>query len=577
MGAAEGIAADSKTPGEHKVEKVVKQKEANSDSCTQTEEESKVVTETDTTVRKESEKQGTDITPSKIAAVTIPSKADMRIVVNESAEPIVLKDGSTDAEMESSENFSGKASLGEPAPAVVPMESTEVDMASNTVVVPSVLDLQIASDGNGESLTQTVIKDEPTDAEMESAEDFTRKTSDFPTVPRITIKQEVPISMHEQVAAERALESKAVLQINSSSLSLLCQYISSDSDSNITDSDEEETRNGTNTIVAASSSSNSNNKRKVSSSSSSEDDVEIIPNTKEYRIQEGPIVVSDAETTATGMDESSEDELSAEEEEVPPQTRPPIKSKGEMLVNELPPIEDLQISVPEAQCKPIGHVESIVAQIVLVQSYAGVELLDLETVLFLDKGKRALGKIFDVIGQVTAPMYCVLFNTRNDVVRKGISVGMPVYCAPQTEHTSFIILSDLMKHKGSDASWLDDNEAPDHALDYSDDEQERNARGRRRRGSCSSSGRVSPDAMQYQPYHLPSMHYQPRRGGRGRGHRGGGPYRSRGHSWHTNLPYHQHPAEMQPPLRVLNPFAFVAGVPPPPPPPPPAPPGGSGN
>lgn len=109
--------------------------------------------------------------------------------------------------------------------------------------------------------------------------------------------------MHEQVAAERALESKAVLQINSSSLSLLCQYISSDSDSNITDSDEEETRNGTNTIVAASSSSNSNNKRKVSSSSSSEDDVEIIPNTKEYRIQEGPIVVSDAETTATGMDE----------------------------------------------------------------------------------------------------------------------------------------------------------------------------------------------------------------------------------------------------------------------------------
>ncbi|XP_001655996.2 H/ACA ribonucleoprotein complex non-core subunit NAF1 [Aedes aegypti] len=420
---------------------------------------------------------------------------------------------------------------------------------------PSVDAEQIVSSENAGSVAQ-IIKDEPTDAEMESAEDFTRKQSDFPTVPRINIKQEVPTSIHEQVAAERALESKAVLQINSSSLSLLSQYISSDSESNITDSDEEETRNGT----------NAGNKRKVSSSSS-EDEVEIIPNTESYRTHDVPIIVSDAETTATGMDESSEDELSADEEEVAQQKRPPIKSKGEVLINELPPIEDLQISVPERECKPIGHVESIVAQIVIVQSYAGVELLDLETVLFLEKGKRALGKIFDVIGQVTAPMYCVLFNNRNDVIRKGISVGMPVYCAPQTEHTSFIILSDLMKHRGSDASWLDDNEAPDHVLDYSDDEQER--RARRRRGSCSSSGRVSPE-MQYQPYQLPTHHHRRGHGRRG----GGGAYRSRGrgHSWHNNIP-HQPAAQ---PQRVLNPFAFVAGVPPPPPPPPPAPPG-SGN
>lgn len=275
---------------------------------------------------------------------------------------------------------------------------------------------------------------------------------------------------------------------------------------------------------------------------------------------------------------SSEDEISADEDA--PHVAPPIKSRGEVLVNELPPIEDLQISVSEAECKPIGYVESIVAQIVIVQSYAGVELLDLETVLFLEKGKRALGKIFDVIGRVAAPMYCVLFNNRQDVVLKGISVGMPVYCAPQTEHTSFIILSDLMRYKGSDASWLDDNEAPDHVLDYSDDEQER--RARRRRGSVSSSGRNSPDGghTSYQPYplHQPyQVHqpyqahqpYQPHHQRRGQG-RGGG-YRGRqGHSWHTNVPVQDQPQ------RVINPFAFVAGVPPPPPPPPP-PPGSNNN
>lgn len=252
----------------------------------------------------------------------------------------------------------------------------------------------------------------------------------------------------------------------------------------------------------------------------------------------------------------SEDDISADEDT--PQAAAPIKSKGEVLLHEMPPIEDLQISVSEAECKPIGHVESIVAQIVLVQSYAGVELLNLETVLFLEKGKRALGKIFDVIGQVTAPMYCVLFNNRQDVSRRGITVGMPVYCAPQTEHTSFIILSDLMRYKGSDASWLDDNEAPDHALDYSDDEQER--RARRRRGSCSSSGRNSPDGghPSYQPYQVHHPLHHRRRQGRGGGYRG-----RQGHSWHNNVP-RQHQ-----PQRVINPFAFVAGVQPPPPPPPP--------
>lgn len=236
-----------------------------------------------------------------------------------------------------------------------------------------------------------------------------------------------------------------------------------------------------------------------------------------------------------------------------------MKGKGETLIHELPPIEELQISVPESQCKSIGYVQSIVAQIVIVQSFAGVELLNIDTILFLEKGKRSLGKIFDVIGQVAAPMYCVLFNSRQEVTEKGIAVGAPVFCAPQTEHTQFIILSELMKHKGSDASWLDDTEAPEYALDYSDDEQERRARGRRNSHS-SSAGRQTPDGeRQNRPYH--------RRGRTCGNFRG----RQSGHSWHHNI------AQSSIPQRVINPFAYAlqtAGSLPPPPPPPPPP---SGN
>ncbi len=37
-----------------------------------------------------------------------------------------------------------------------------------------------------------------------------------------------------------------------------------------------------------------------------------------------------------------------------------IKVKGEMGLDDLPPIEDLHISVPHDECKPIGSIKSVV-------------------------------------------------------------------------------------------------------------------------------------------------------------------------------------------------------------------------
>lgn len=112
----------------------------------------------------------------------------------------------------------------------------------------------------------------------------------------------------------------------------------------------------------------------------------------------------------------------------------------------------------------------------LVESVSNFAAVDIDTVLFLEKGNRPLGQVFDVMGNVASPIYCVRFNSAKEIVDKNITIGSKVYAAPKTEYTNFIVLSDLMKQRGCDASWENDQEAPDGCVEYSDDEEERLAR-----------------------------------------------------------------------------------------------------
>lgn len=111
-----------------------------------------------------------------------------------------------------------------------------------------------------------------------------------------------------------------------------------------------------------------------------------------------------------------------------------------------------------------------------MESNPGFAAVDIDTVLFLEKGNRTLGQVFDVMGNVASPIYCVRFNSAQDILTKNIKAGIQVYVAPQTEYTNFIVLSDLMKQKGCDASWENDHEAPDECHEFSDDETERLSR-----------------------------------------------------------------------------------------------------
>jgi H/ACA ribonucleoprotein complex non-core subunit NAF1 len=45
-----------------------------------------------------------------------------------------------------------------------------------------------------------------------------------------------------------------------------------------------------------------------------------------------------------------------------------MKTRGEILIEHLPPIEDLQISVPAEECVELGKISSIVDQLGMCES-----------------------------------------------------------------------------------------------------------------------------------------------------------------------------------------------------------------
>lgn len=123
----------------------------------------------------------------------------------------------------------------------------------------------------------------------------------------------------------------------------------------------------------------------------------------------------------------------------------------------------------------------------VVEAFFKQPALDIDSILFLDRGRRALGKIFDVFGPVNKPYYAVRFNNSDHIKTYNILVKEPVYCAPDSEYSSFVLVSQLLKMKGSDASWKHNNEPPIELLEYSDDEAEKLAKKKRKQNTNSSN------------------------------------------------------------------------------------------
>ncbi|XP_061427784.1 H/ACA ribonucleoprotein complex non-core subunit NAF1 [Lethenteron reissneri] len=192
---------------------------------------------------------------------------------------------------------------------------------------------------------------------------------------------------------------------------------------------------------------------------------------------------------------------------------PKVKVKGELDLEDLPPVPEVTIEIPEdVKMEPIGVVTSLLGQLVVVESLKDKSPLNEDTLLF-SSDRKSVGKVFETFGPVTHPFYSLRFNSADDVTQKGIATGTTLYCTPEmTDYTQYIFTEKLKRLKGSDASWKDDIEPPPEAVDYSDDEQEKAAKGKN-----SQRANTRPEMA---GAHLPraeEQQHNPRGRGRARG------------------------------------------------------------
>lgn len=162
-----------------------------------------------------------------------------------------------------------------------------------------------------------------------------------------------------------------------------------------------------------------------------------------------------------------------------------LKTKDEQTLEDFGPVEYFEIHLePNVTLERIGKVISKVDnKLVVIESIKEnpsqkPPTLDEETYLF-DSNKKFVGKIVETFGPVVNPFYVVRFNTLNDIKNRNLNldINSEVFIAQSNQYTKYVFNIDaLRKQKGSDASWSNDNEPPAEYLDYSDDEQEKNAK-----------------------------------------------------------------------------------------------------
>lgn len=197
-----------------------------------------------------------------------------------------------------------------------------------------------------------------------------------------------------------------------------------------------------------------------------------------------------------------------------------VKTPGELDIEDLPPIEDLHITLPRTELRQAGRVKHAVDQLLVVESERGQPVLDLDSVLFRADG-TALGRVFDVLGPVAAPYYTVRFNSAQELTERALEPGEPVLYAPlHADVTQYVLESEVRKQRGSDASWENNNEPPPEHLDFSDDEQEREVRKQLRASRAAGCAPSGADGTGDRPGCDQRPRGAPRGRGRGRG-RGG--------------------------------------------------------
>ncbi|XP_060746004.1 H/ACA ribonucleoprotein complex non-core subunit NAF1 [Tachysurus vachellii] len=268
-----------------------------------------------------------------------------------------------------------------------------------------------------------------------------------------------------------------------------------------------------------------------------------------------------------------------EEAAAPGKKTATLRTQDELLIEDLPAVENLTIGLPEdTDMEPVGIISSIVDQLVIVESKRDTQPLNEDSILF-SKGRVSIGRVFEVFGPVCQPYYILRFNSLEDIQQRDLKIRDPVYFAPKIkDFTEYIFVEKIKLAKGSDASWKNDQEPPPEALDFSDDEEERMAKQKlkaQRRpqqqkpeesdsDSESSASRPPPP-----PRRKPRQNRNPQRGRPAHQEHHGGFHAN----YHTNPHFQQdfihHPPVMHHPPDPYRPPFQGRGYPPPYPQPPP--------
>lgn len=111
-------------------------------------------------------------------------------------------------------------------------------------------------------------------------------------------------------------------------------------------------------------------------------------------------------------------------------------------------------------------------------------VLDTGSLLCFEDGK-VLGLVFETFGSIHNPMYSIRFASAAAIDRDIVKTGKPVFYLPV--QSTYVMTQLLRSMKGSDASNMWDEEVAEDEIDYSDDEQEAEAK---RRAKAIRSGKV---------------------------------------------------------------------------------------
>ncbi|KAJ7418770.1 hypothetical protein BTVI_27483 [Pitangus sulphuratus] len=157
---------------------------------------------------------------------------------------------------------------------------------------------------------------------------------------------------------------------------------------------------------------------------------------------------SDADSDSSSATSSSVSSLPSDEDDNSDEKNDRsycIKTKDELPIEELPPVEDLSIILPDnIELKLFGTVSSIIEQLVIIESLRGLPPVNEESIIFKEDRQPA-GKIFEIFGPVLHPFYVLRFNSSEHIKEKGINVQDSMYFAPAVEDFTQYIFTEKLK------------------------------------------------------------------------------------------------------------------------------------